>query len=169
MPFAPTPFDKDPSHIKRVYEAYGLAMYHAQCLEKQLAMVYATHSKPPIRITKEELEYKLTVNFKKTFGHLFGDIRKTVRLAPDFESRMQKTVDKRNWLVHDYFWNRAGHLPTYQGREVMVCELMELAEQFDTLDQELETVFSKWMEKNGITNDHVQCALDELIERARSS
>ena len=100
MAFLPTLLDKDPSHIKRVYEAYGLAMYQAQCLEKQLAMVYATHSKPPRRITKEELEQNLTRNFEQTFGRLFGDMRRTVHLSPDFESRVQSAVNKRNWLAH---------------------------------------------------------------------
>ena len=169
MAFSPTPPDKDPNHIKRVYEAYGLAMYQAQCLEKQLAMVYATHSKPPRRITKEELEQKLTRNFEQTFGRLFGDMRRTVYLTSDFESRMQSAVDKRNWLAHDYFWDRAGHFPTDPGRETMIRELTELAEQFDTMDQQLDTVYRKWLERNGITKEHAQRALDEMIERARHS
>lgn len=169
MAFSPTPRDKDPSHIKQVYEAYGLAMYQAQCLEKQLAMVYVTHPKFSRRITREELEQNLTRNFKQTFGRLFGDMRRTVHLSLDFESRMQSAVDKRNWLAHDYFWDRAGYFPTYQGRETMIHELTELAEQFDSMDQQLETVYRKWMERNGITEEHAQQALDELIERARVS
>lgn len=168
MVFSPTLLDKDPNHIKRVYEAYGLAMYQAQCLEKQLAMVYATHSKPPRRITKEELEQKLTRNFEQTFGRLFGNIRRTVHLTPDFESHMQSVVDKRNWLAHDYFWDRAGHFLTYAGRENMIRELTKLAEQFDVMDRQLETIYLKWMERNGITKEHAQRALDDLIERVRN-
>ena len=51
----------------------------------------------------------------------------------------------------------------------MIHELTELAEQFNVMDRQLETVYRKWMERNGITKEHTQKALDELIERARHS
>ena len=68
MTFSQTPLDKDRYHIRRIYEAYGEAMYQAQCLEKQLAMIYAVHSKQQKRVTIKELQKRFYMNFDRTFG-----------------------------------------------------------------------------------------------------
>ena len=61
----------DPEQIKEVYARFGLAMYHAQCLEHQLVLILVTKYGPgPTRLSDVEFENVLDALFSRTLGHL---------------------------------------------------------------------------------------------------
>lgn len=74
-------------HIKEVYAHYGLAMYHAQCLEKALSILLISEEMPEIKIKKlSDFDNSLDSLFTKTFGRLIKKFKKQqIDIYDDFE------------------------------------------------------------------------------------
>ena len=88
--------DADPEQIKEVYARFGLAMYQAQCLEQQLALILATKYGPdPTTLSNTEFDNVLDALFSRTLGQLVNGIGKIASLSEDEEGRLQKAVTKR--------------------------------------------------------------------------
>ncbi|MFC1977590.1 hypothetical protein ACFLWS_04930 [Chloroflexota bacterium] len=105
-------------------------------------------------------------NFKKTLGKLILEMRKTTSMSPNLESTLMEALKKRNWLVHHYFWDRARHFLTVQGRELMINELQDTANFLDQVDQELTAVNRAWATARGLTEEMRREALEDLIRSA---
>jgi hypothetical protein len=82
------------------------------------------------------------------------------------ETRLRSAKLRRNWLIHNYYWERVGHLLSAQGREAMVRELREMADEFVELHQHLVGIALNWADENGITEDDI---LSEMEQLARSA
>lgn len=156
--------------IKEVFAQFGLAMYQAQCVERQLAILLATAYGPgPKRMTRSQYADLLASLFQKTFGGLFQTLRKAVAIPDDFEAVLRNALDKRNWLAHHYFWERAGHFMTESGRRMMIDELSRIALELDDIDQKLIQISREWMGKIGMSEEALQAEMDKLIADAISS
>ena len=154
--------DPESAQIREVYAYFGLAMYQAQCLERQLAMILATKYGPgPTRITSREFDALLEGLFRRTLGHLVNEIGALVEVSEDEKEQLRDALSKRNWLAHHYFWNRAVEFLSESGRASMIIELQEVAETFQALDQILTNRTVEWAETFGIT----QQSIDEHMER----
>ena len=96
---------------KEVFSFFGLASLWAQNLEqsfKQLAVGLSLSNTKTI--TKSELD-KLWSKFeKKTLGHLFKLVRKTTTLPKLTERISYDSLDKRNYLTHNFFWFHAENI-----------------------------------------------------------
>ena len=58
--------DPESYQIREVYARYGLAMYQAQCVERQLALLLITEYRPgPSRITRSQYDHLLEAHFEK--------------------------------------------------------------------------------------------------------
>ena len=65
---------------------------------------------------------------------------------------LKNALNKRNWLAHDYFWERAVQFMTTEGRADMIEELLSI----------------EWAEVNGLTREMLQGELGRLREEAYS-
>ena len=99
--------------------------------------------------TPDERDAFFESEFAKTLGGMVTELRKRATIAPEFESRLQRGVELRNWLTHRYFWERAGSILTWEGREQMILELREAADYLGVLDAELTAVGEGWFVKAG--------------------
>ena len=119
--------DHKSGHIREVYAWFGLAMFTAQCLERELALILATKYGPdPTRISEREFDAILEDLFSKTLGHLVGEIGKVAALSEEEKEQLQTTLSKRNWLAHNYFWDRAVDVLSESGRVSMIEELQAM-------------------------------------------
>jgi len=82
-------------------------------------------------------------------------------------SNLDRTLDdalqKRNWLAHDYFWERAGEVMTTRGRSKMIEELTELSDFFSRVDAHLVSIYEKWNKKVGMPQTVIDDKLMKLI------
>ncbi len=157
--------DLESEQIKEVYARFGLAIYQAQCLERQLAILLSTEYSPgPKKMTRDQYDELLQLHFQKTLGSLITYLRKSVDIPNDLESILTDALKKRNWLVHHYFWEKAGQFMTESGRIRMIQELQGLAFFFDRIDKLLTEISHKWCEQHGITEEMVQKQLEELLK-----
>jgi hypothetical protein len=155
----------DSEQIREVYARYGLAMYQAQCVERGLAILLATAYRPGLtKITRSQYKELLESLFKKSFGGLTTHLRKSVNVPDDLEGALQEARNKRNWLAHHYFWDRAGHFMTDKGRWSMIDELQAIADNLDRLDKQLSEITQEWAKKHGITEQMLQLEMEKLIQ-----
>ena len=75
--------------------------------------------------------------FGQTMGRTLSELERQGALPAGFESRLKRALKLRNWLAHDYFWERASEMASTAGRDLMRTELAEAAEALYALDDEL--------------------------------
>jgi len=158
--------DPESEQIREVYARFGLAMYLAQALERQLAMLLAVVGK---RETSTAWDYdaRLAESFQSTFGALvagFGEVA-----AFDHQElfgQLETAVKNRNDLAHHYFWERAVQFSSTRGREELIEELTTLGEHFESLDGTLTTLTHDITEQKGMSKEtlrgHIRKSMKDL-------
>ena len=147
----------DDEHIKEVYTHYGLAMYHAQCLERSLCILLAAEASPDLtKIKKSDYEDILDSLFKKTLGSIIKRLKQKVTISDELEKDIEMALQKRNWLAHNYFWERAGHFMSFKGRNYMLQELKNMSSFFDNIDSNISNITDEWAQKQGVTQNQIE-------------
>ena len=54
---------------------------------------------------------------------MVNDLGARVDLAPSFEGRHRRAIEKRNWLMHHYFSDHARKFIDTSSLEDVICEL----------------------------------------------
>jgi len=159
--------DKESHHIREVYAQYGLAMYQAQCFERGIAIFLATVcGLQPQDSTRSMYQKTLEGHFERTLGGLVKELGKAAKLPIGFEADIKDALKKRNWLAHNYFWDRAGSFLSRDGREKMLLELRETFSLFKKLDGYLVAISAAWGEKHGVTAQMIEKDTESLILNA---
>jgi hypothetical protein len=154
--------DAESEQIREVYAMYGLAMYHAQCLERGLAMAIAVLNSE--RLTTWDYDARLAENFESTFGQL---VVRLEEMAGDkhrqLVAKLSSAVEGRNKLTLNYFWEKAVAFSSVEGRNEMLRELSSIGDQFVSLDGELSELTA------GFVNEEVmQTYLEKLLSGAEA-
>ena len=96
--------DPESEQIREVYARFGLAVYSAQCLERELAMLLAASGTPEY-FTAWDYDDRLAGNFDSTFGAL---VTMFAGMAGHFEDKpllveLEKAVKKEtNWSMDTF-------------------------------------------------------------------
>ncbi|MGF1685014.1 hypothetical protein [Photobacterium minamisatsumaniensis] len=142
---------------REVFAFYGLASFNAQCAEKALvnfAMGYKLVDESAL--TQEqwlELYDRLNSN---TFGRLLGQVKKQVDLPDTLLAHLHETLQKRNWLAHDFFYDYAVHLADADGRIEMISQLQSLITMFQIADRAIEKLSTLAWQQFGIDEAWIQ-------------
>lgn len=133
---------------RETFARFGLAVFQAQCVERQVGILLATTLNPDfLRGSPEERERFFEVEFSKTLGPLVRALGEKLTLDPNLHFRMQRALELRNWLAHRYFWERPGSILTDTGREKMILELQKAADFLGELDVELTALSEDWLDR----------------------
>ncbi|MBH2842578.1 hypothetical protein I6U52_02445 [Serratia marcescens] len=159
-------------HCKEVYAYFGLAMYRAQCVEQsivQLLIFFDFFKKnAPIFSTSEKWEADFDrfdkVLSKKTMGHLLGSIKDLGILDDKIENTLSLALKKRNWLAHAYFVDNALDFINETGRNMMIKELEDAIELFNSVENMLSPIASSAALKYGMTEDVLDKIKKEMYE-----
>lgn len=159
--------DPDARQRREVFARYGLAMYHAQCVEKSLAILLsAVFNERFLSSTPKVRDELFDQALGKTLGVLFRELERKVTVPPRLRDVLQRVLSQRNWMAHDYFYERAGEILTREGRKKMIEELTKLSDEFSKLDDHLTSTYQKWAKKVGIGQEIVDEQMRRLIQRA---
>ena len=160
-----TQLDPESEHIREVCARFGAAMFHIQGLERQLAILLATAYGPGLpEITRKEFDNLLESLFQKTLGSLISRLRQVTDLTDEIEMDLERALSKRNWLAHDYFWDRAVEFMTEKGRTSMIDELEKLGAEFRRLDHQFTQITRVSAQKYGITEEVIEKELQRLLQ-----
>ena len=156
--------DPESEQIREVFARFGLAIYHAQCLEKQLALILATkYGLGPTRISKMEFDEILKDLDSRTLGQLVSKIRTLADLGEDERGQLEQGLSTRNWLTHRYFWERSVDFLSESGRASMIKELQEASDSLHTLDELFTKRTLVWGETIGVTEESLDQELERLV------
>jgi hypothetical protein len=158
--------DPESDQIREVYARFGLAMYLAQALERQLAMLLAILGK---RETSTAWDYdaRLAESFQSTFGALVAGFGKVAASGhQELFGQLETALKNRNALTHHYFWDRAVQFSSTKGREQMIKELTTLGEHFESLDSRLTRLTHDITQQKGMSNEtlrgHIRKSMKDL-------
>jgi hypothetical protein len=140
--------------IRDVFAYYGCAMYCAQVLEKTIGImlsgVYAPVS--PEQMSKYRHTDLMQEHLKMTLGRLLAALQEqaTPEDIGSIEDKLDIALKKRNWLAHDYWWDRAVEFSTFDGRERMLVELEECTQLFEGVSRALKQIASLFLHSKGV-------------------
>ncbi|HTF83692.1 MAG TPA: hypothetical protein VL987_03860 [Cellvibrio sp.] len=168
--------DSTSEECKDVYAHFGLAMYLAQCVEQSIIQLLIFFDFFDKNAQHWESEEKWAADFdifesavsKKTMGRLIGSLKNLDNfgqlLDEDLEGLLGEALDKRNWLAHAYFSDRASHFVHSSGRVEMVAELEEARGLFKSVEDKLNPITYALTEKYGLTESMVQELASKMKE-----
>jgi hypothetical protein len=158
------PLHGDAAERREVHAWFGLAMYWAQCVERELAVVL-TVAIYPKATTPEERDALLEHRYDCTLGQLVKELaRSGDPRPPELEPLVRSALKKRNWLAHDYFWDRARELLTSCGRRAMLDELERVVDDFRKLNDLLVEITTVWRRAVGITDEFIDAEVEKMRE-----
>jgi hypothetical protein len=170
MPYDPARID--PDQVNDVFASFGLAAYNAQCFEMTLTNFLLLHQRhSDIRITVEEIESLEATLLKKTLGGLLADFRKLVTTTTDSdnpEDVLTTALKRRNDLTHRFFRDRAVHFLSEAGREIMIAELVEIANAFTRADVLVSAMHKALGQALGFTDEMLAAEFSKLEAEADS-
>ncbi|HYT45612.1 MAG TPA: hypothetical protein VEP90_25025 [Methylomirabilota bacterium] len=159
------PVDTIEVEYKEVYATFGLAVYLAQCFERQLGITLATVClSDPDSVTREQYDALLSKNFKKTLGQLFYKMKDDLNIADEIKQEIEAALQLRNFLIHNYFWERMLQFNASAGRQAMLEELYHACTVFQEVDSKVEAITKAWGEKRGVTEQDYAEELEKLLK-----
>jgi len=145
--------DYDDEQTRDVYAHYGLAMYLAQTLEHGIVNALVILRLPEKdKYTRQDIDEFMEGRFQKTLGVLLKHLKSEVALPPDLESVLTEALNRRNYLAHHYFREKAESFVTRSGRVQMLQELQADQQLFESADEQLGKVLTPFRVKHGITD-----------------
>jgi hypothetical protein len=156
--------DDERKQIKEVDARFGLAVYFAQVLEhgivNALLVVDLIPSRRHLASSKDEWAAEVDAftgqHFEDTMGRLVKSLRSVTTLGADLESMLRDALHKRNWLVHNYFRERAEEFMSDTGRQGMLKEIDECRDLFQAADASLDSVVHPLRTAQGITEEWIE-------------
>lgn len=141
---------------KDLFAWFGSAAYTAQCFEIELCiLLLLLHRLKDPGLTSQELNRINIKLSKKTLGALLRDMRSQLDIHPEFETMLNDYLNKRNYLMHHFFFDHAQNLLSINGCQRMIEELKAMyftLKEADTIAQKMSTNVRKHL---GISEEEV--------------
>lgn len=160
-------------HVKTVYAHFGLAVYLAQVLEHGLANalmcaeLLPSRAGTPVSRKQWEAEFDsfMERQFKGTLARLIRSLTRATPVPANLENLLTEALEKRNFLAHHFFRERAEAFISREGREKMLEELEKAQKLFEVADERLSEVVKPMREKYGLSDERLQPFVDEYLKK----
>lgn len=153
-----------------VYKAFGKTAEKAQVLELEasnailsfIALFLLTDE--TTKEEKVELKKLSEKNDKKTLGNLLKQIKKIVEFDPQAETHINNALQKRNYLIHDFYKKHNFAIHSDNGREQMLKDLYEIFKSLEIGHTQLSTItdlLTKLDKRNNLSESEIKKLIDE--------
>jgi hypothetical protein len=148
--------------IREIYARFGLAYYMSECLHRGLCIFLAVGTfEKADGVTQPRVDEKFAYAFSRTFGQAVQELERY--LAKDLFEELDGAVEKRNFLAHHFWFERAHLMFSEAGAREMIDELDDLSEEFERLDEKIEALCRPKHTELGVTNELLKAALEECM------
>lgn len=155
----------DAREIKEISALFGRLVFFIQAFERQLGITLASVClTDPDAVTREQYDALLSRNFKKTLGQLFHKMKDDLNIPDDVKQEIEAALQLRNFLIHNYFWERMIEFNTSTGRQAMLEELDQACLVFQEVDSKVTTITMEWAAKRGVTEEDYARELEKLLK-----
>jgi hypothetical protein len=169
------PHDDHSELVKEVYARFGLAVYFAQVLEHGIVNALVILDLVPSRRHlalcavdwEREVDGFMNRHFQATMGRMMKNLRDTTKVDDDLEHFLSEALRKRNWLVHDFFRERAHELMSSHGKKQMIAEIDACRDLFQSADVRLGEIVAPLRRKAGLTDELLAMEYERLMHEAR--
>ena len=154
---------------KEVYAFFGLASYTAQCLEKGLcnfAIIATFNNMRPL--SQSEWDSFYNKYDKYTMGILLKTVRTLADIPESVENSLNKALDLRNDLIHNFFEINSENFMHEKGRKSMIQNLQKTITDLQIADRLLEAITFKISSKFNLTEEIVNDKVKELEDKLRN-
>jgi hypothetical protein len=162
------PTDAEGGQIRDVFAHFGLAAYCAQVFEKGLCNLLVIHGMLTGEVvTLAEFDAMEKKTHKKTLGSLLKDVKPLIDFGDtDVEGMLDDALAKRNFLQHDYFWERSVEFTSTNGRAAMIAELDPWRPIFETATGFIDALCAAARKARGISDECIIAELEKAKKRA---
>ncbi len=154
----------DVQHRKEVFASFGGAAYHAQCfevaLQSLLLLAYRLANPDAPLSDLDAADARLS---RKNLGHLIPALAKHVQLSPRFIDRLNFYREKRNFLMHRFFFENAMKMLSPRGCDAMINELNELTQLFREADSKAQEITKPLYSLAGWSEAEVSAMVSEEL------
>ena len=155
--------DLDPEsyQTREVFAYFGRATFTAQCLEQAIIqdLIFFDHFPNAVATVKDKETWTArfdsfeAAELRRTLGMLIKRLRAEGQVTTSIEEHLDEVLEKRNWLAHRYFNERAVEFTLYDGRAKMLEELQEVHDLFRKVEVMINEVTRPISIKYGMTDE----------------
>lgn len=157
--------DDEAYQIKEVFARFGLASYQGQVLERGLANVLTVARTYSEAGTQDDFDQFMVEHLAATMGHLITLLRPHLAEDEALLADLAHVLSTRNWLAHRFFRETELNFASITGRERMLSELMQAADEFEQMDQRLRPVISRFLRARGLSDQEQKRMIDDELTR----
>ena len=154
--------------IREVYAQFGLCVYHIQCIERSLAISITQQILAGRKISSAQYSYELSRIFGNTLGQLFAVAKKEgISFPPEISNQCDHILERRNHIIHDYWWHNAGKSVHDEGFQMILTELKTVNEQFVAFDDLISRENEAYIQAKGIDEKKMEQIFRDIVEGRR--
>ncbi len=158
-----------PPKVNEVFRWFGAAAHNAQLFEADLlSLRLVAAAVDGQAVTEGELRSLEAALSRKTLGQLMVVLKTRGDFSQTLEDDWARALDRRNYLIHRFFWANAVRLYQADGCDALVCELQELATLFASCQESARQVVAQLITSLGVDRAEwdavMQRELDLLFE-----
>lgn len=147
---------------REMYARFGLAYYFSEVLHRGLCMLLAISDLPRRDlVTRPRVEEHLAHAFSLTFGEVITEL--TEKVPPEYSRRLVEVREKRNFLAHHFWFERAHLMFKPEHIQGLIQELDGYTETFNQLEEEISECLDKKQRDLGLTPQKIQDCLTKLL------
>jgi hypothetical protein len=156
----------DVERRKEVFAWFGGAAYHAQCFEVELqSLLLLTYrlNNPSAQVSDlDDVDMRLS---RKNLGGLLRELGKHFSLPTEFSDQLNAYREKRNYLMHRFFFDNARKLLSPLGCAAMVDELKDLSRALGEADAIAQDFSKRLRARAGWSEEEIAALLRAELKK----
>ena len=142
--------------VMETFAYFGKAMFLAQLVEVSLAIHLSGRiDKLKTDLTKDRYDELLTKRSYQTFGQLKTQFLAKGNPTEDLINKINLAHEKRDWLAHNYWWDRSHEFYHFDKRQEMKIELEKVCELFQELSDYFSNDNREYLEQEGMSIEDI--------------
>lgn len=147
---------------REMYARFGLAYYHSEVLHRGLCFILAMSDLPHRDlVTRPRVEEHIAHAFSLTLGEVITAL--AGKLPDEFSARLKDVKEKRNFLAHHFWFDRAHLMFQADHIEGLIAELDHYTQLFNQMDEDTSAWFQPRHAELGLTDDILQESLARVL------
>lgn len=134
------------NEIRECFAYFGRTIYMVQTIEKGILNCLILSYK---NVTKARYDELLAEKSQLTFGQLKREIIEKQIFESEIIQRIEKFHEKRDWLAHNYWWDRAVEFYRDDLRFKIFEELDNLTTEFDEFNNLINDKYQQFISEHG--------------------
>lgn len=160
----------DNEQCREVYAWAGLALYQAQVIEHGLVnaiLVVRLAEDSDFASSFSDGDHFFAEHFQRTMGQLMKRLRKHLTIDATFDHRLDDLLRRRNFVIHNFFRERAELFMHQEGRAIMLDELASFVDGASGVEEELARLVLDYGAAHGLSAERIGAELDRLTKSSQ--